>query len=144
MKSSWKTVLIMLVVLVGVFIGAEIYKAWRAGTTAVKDLLLAPWNTLKSAWSTASKAAASVASDVSAAAELPQLTQTELQNAQNQESIAASYQPGGTMYNVILATQGQAAADNAAQTAADNAAIELQQAQADSSGWGFGNLYSYL
>jgi hypothetical protein len=147
-KFPWKQIAVIAFLGVGVFIIVEIYKAWKAGTTALGDLIMAPWNALKAGWSTASSAigsaASSVTSGVSAAASLPSLTQTELQNAQAQGGTAASYQPGGTMYNIILATQGQAAADKAAAAAASNAAMEQQQAQADSSWWGFGNLYQYL
>jgi hypothetical protein len=126
------------------FIVWEMFKAYRAGKTAITDLLFAPWNALKAAWTATSAVASTVASGVSAAASLPSITQTELQNAQAQGSTAASYQPGGTMYNTILATQGQAAADAAAASSAANAAAELAQAQSDSSWWGFGNLYQYL
>lgn len=147
-KLPWKQIFIIAGLGLAVFIVWEIYKAWRAGETAIGKLILAPWTALKAAWSAASSAvssaASSVASGVSAAASLPGLTQTELANAQAQGSNAASYQPGGTMYNIIASTQGQAAADRAATASANNAATELAQAQADSSWWGFGNLYQYL
>jgi hypothetical protein len=145
MKNSfWKHLLTIAVLGIGVYVIWEMYKAYSAGKRALTDILLAPWTALKAAWSTASAAASTVASNAAAAASLPGLTQTELSNAQAQGSVAASYQPGGTMYNTILATQGQAAADAAAAAAAQNAATQLQQAQADSSWWGFGNLYQYL
>ncbi len=133
---------------IGVFAIVEMYKAYAAGKTAIKDIILAPWDALKALWSAAGSAATTAAttaaSGVAAAAALPSLTQTELQNAQAQGSVAASYQPGGTMYNTIQATQGQAAADAAAAQASSDAQSELAQAQADSSWWGFGNLYQYL
>jgi len=148
MKKTGHYVLLIVGVGVAVFIGWEMFQAWQAGKRAIADLISAPWRSLKAAWSTATgaatAAASTVASGVTAAASLPGLTQTQLQNAQAQGSVAASYQPGGTLYNMILATQGQPAADAAAAAAAQNAANELSQAQADSSWWGFGNLYSYL
>jgi hypothetical protein len=148
MKIPWKQIFVILTLGIGVFIAWEIYKAWSAGATAISDLIAAPWKALKTAWSATSSAASSVGSTITqgipAAFSLPSISQTQLTNAQNQGSVAASYQPGGTMYNVILASQGQAAADRAAEASAQNAATELSQAQADSSWWGFGNLFSYL
>lgn len=146
MKPIAKQLLIIATLGIFVFIAVEIFKTFRAGKRAISDLLLSPWTALKTAWSEATGAAKNVAdaSGISAAASLPGLTQTELQNAQAQGSTAASYQPGGTMYNMILTTQGQTAADLAAAAAAQNAANELAQAQADASWWGFGNLYQYL
>lgn len=154
MKPHTKHILIALGIGVGVFIVYEMYKAVSAGVTAASDILMAPWNAVKAVWSGASGAASSAASAVSSAAstvannydiasQLPALTQTELQDAQAQGSVAASYQPGGTMYNTILATQGQAAATAAAQTAAQNAATEQQQANADASWWGT-DLFSWI
>ena len=143
-KDFWKHVLTILVLGVAVYVMVEIYKAYKAGKTAISDLLLAPWTALKAAWSSASAAVSNIASGVTAVGQLPSLTQTALQNAQAQGSVAASYQPGGTMYNVISTTQGTDAANNAAIQSANNAAVEQQQAQADASWWGFGNLYQYL
>lgn len=154
MKSQTKHVLVALGIAAGVFIIVEIYKAWQAGTTAIGDLLAAPWNAVQSIWggitgaassagSAVSNAASTVANNYNWATQLPSLTQTELTDAQNQGSIAASYQPGGTTYNMIAATQGTAAANAAAQTAAQNAATEQQQANADASWWGT-DLFSWV
>src|SRR5581483_11320260 len=114
MKKTGHYVLLIVGVGVAVFIGWEMFQAWQAGKRAIADLISAPWRSLKAAWSTATgaatAAASTVASGVTAAASLPGLTQTQLQNAQAQGSVAASYQPGGTLYNMILATQGQPAA----------------------------------
>jgi len=143
-KNFWKHILTIAVLGVGVFAAIEIYKAWQAGKRAIKDLLLAPWYALSAGWSVASSAASTVASNAAAAAALPALTSTELSNAQDQTSTAATYQPGGAMYNTILATQGQAAADKAAAQAQANADIQLAQANSDSSFFGFGNLLDYL
>ncbi|MGH8023181.1 MAG: hypothetical protein ACRED1_06350 [Limisphaerales bacterium] len=140
MKPNIKHILIALGIGAGAFVLYEMYKAYQAGKTAISDLLAAPWNAVKAAWSgvssAASSAAATVANNYNWATQLPSLTQQELTDAQQQGSVAASYQPGGTIYNSILATQGQAAADAAAQTAAQNAATQQQQANADASWWG--------
>ncbi|MGD0744142.1 MAG: hypothetical protein ABSA45_03210 [Verrucomicrobiota bacterium] len=143
-KFPWKQIVTILVLGVGVFVVVEMYKAYAAGKRAVTDILLAPWTALKAGWTTASAAVSNVVSGAAAVTQLRGLTQTALQNAQMQGSVAASYQPGGLMYNLIGATQGTDAANNAAQAAANNAATEQAQAQADASWWGLGNLWSYF
>ena len=128
----------ILVLGVGVFIVVEMYKAYQnfkadiaAGKKTFMDVLLAPWTALQAAWSVAANS--SVGQGVSAAVALPGLETTETNNAAVQQTVAAGYQPGGAMYNSILATQGQAAADNAAVQAQQNADTESAQAVADSS-----------
>lgn len=147
MSSQTKHIFVALALGAGVFVLWEMYKAWKAGAAAIGDIILAPWNAAKAVWTKVSGAAAAagstVANNYSWASQLPSLTATELQDAQNQNSIAASYQPGGATYNMILATQGQAAADAAAATAARNAATEQQQANADASSWET-RLFSWL
>jgi len=148
MKATWKWFLVILGVGIAVFLGYEMFQAYQAGKRAIVDVILAPWRALKAVLFGAGRAVSTAASDVAGAIapviQLPGLTQTELQNAQAQGSTAASYQPGGTLYNMILATQGQAAADRAAAAAAQHAADELAQARADASWWGYGNLWTYL
>jgi hypothetical protein len=154
MKPGTKHLLIALGIAAGVFILWEMYKAWKAGVTAVSDILNAPLNAAKAAWagisgaasaagSAISNAAGTVANNYAIASQLPALTQQEVADAQAQGSVAASYQPGGTIYNMILNTQGQAAADAAAATAGQHAADQLAQAQADSSWWGT-KLFSWI
>jgi hypothetical protein len=148
MKKTWHYILLIVAVGLAVFMGYEMFQAWNAGKRAIVDLILSPWRALKAALTGARRAVSTAAGDVAGVIapviQLPGLTQTELQNAQAQGSLAASYQPGGTIYKIIQATQGQAAADRAADAAAQNAANELAQAKADASWWGFGNLYTYL
>ncbi|HXC34268.1 MAG TPA: hypothetical protein VNV43_00220 [Candidatus Acidoferrales bacterium] len=156
MKTQTKHnhLLTAILIFTGVFVVYEMYKVWNAGTAALSDILLAPINALKAVWtgvsnaasaagSAVSNAASTVANNYAIASTLPALTQQEVSDAQAQGSVAASYQPGGTMYNTILATQGQAAADAAAQTAANNAATQQQQANADASWWGT-KLFSWI
>jgi hypothetical protein len=145
---------IALLIAAGVFVVWEMYKAYQAGKMAISDILSAPLAALQTIWSTITGAASSAGNAVSSAAgtvannyawasQLPALTQQELTDAQNQGSIAASYQPGGTTYNMIASTQGTDAANAAAAAAAKNAATEQQQAQADASWWGT-DLFTWL
>ncbi len=143
-KFPWKQIFVIAFLGVGVFIVVEIYKAWRAGVNDLKSLVLAPWTALKAGWSAASNAASTVAGNAAAAASLPSLTQAELAGANAQLAVSGDYQPGGTIYEQIAATQGQAAADAAAAAATKNAQTQLSQAQSDSSWFGFGNLWNYL
>jgi hypothetical protein len=155
MKSqTTKHILIALVLGFVVFVVWEMYKAYSAGTTAIADLIAAPWNALQTIWSgitgaassasnAVSSAASNVTNDYDVASQLPQLTQQELADAQAQGSVAASYQPGGTIYSMIASTQGTDAANAAATTAAQNAANEQQQANADASWWGT-DLFSWI
>jgi len=143
-KIPWKQIFVILALGVGVFVVVEMWKAYSAGKRAISDLLMAPWTAMKAGWTTASAAVSNVVSGATAVGQLPGLTSTALQNAQAQGSVAASYQPGGTMYNVVQATQGTDAANKTATAAANNAAMQQQQASADASWWGLGNLWSYF
>ena len=147
-------ILTAVLIFAGVFVVYEMYKAVSAGATLASDILMAPLSAIKAVWTGASNAASSAASAVSNAAStvannyniastLPALTQQELSDAQAQGSVAASYQPGGTIYNMIQSTQGTDAANAAAQTAANNAANQQQQANADASWWGT-DLFSWI
>jgi hypothetical protein len=134
-KFPWKQIFVILVLGVGVFALVEIYKAYKAGKTAISDLLMAPWTALKAAAGAVASAVTNSTPVQGAVAltQLPLLTATETTNAAQQGVVAGSYQPGGTMYQAIAATQGQPAADAAAAAAANNAATQTAQATADSS-----------
>ena len=134
-KTFWKQIGLILVLGFGVFAVMEIWKAWSAGKRAIADLLLAPWTALKAGWTTASNAVANSTpvQGIVALGQLPGLEQKQQQDAIAQTAVADSYQPGGAMYNKILASQGQTAADAAASQAAQNAANQTAQATADSS-----------
>lgn len=121
MKPHTKHILIALGVAVAAFILYEMYKAISAGATAIGDIIMAPWNAITGAVSGLSAGASAVAATVtnvqagnSAAAQI-----TQLDNSQ--------YAPGGTIYNQIASTQGQAAADAAWQTVQNNQAVQTSQ-----------------
>lgn len=130
-KFPWKHIFTILVLGVGVYALIEMYKAYKAGKTALSDILMAPWTVLQSWWTQAANS--SVGQGISALASLPGLETTETNNAAAQSAVAGSYQPGGAMYQSIQASQGTAAADAAAAAAANNAATQQAQAAADSS-----------
>ena len=99
------------------------YKAFKLGTsivTAPFDFAKALWNNVSPA---ASSAASAVASDVSAAASIPSAIATsQALDTQLQTTVESDFAPGGRIYEQIVATQGQAAADaNWAKVQADYA-----------------------
>lgn len=49
-KFPWKQLFVILVLGGGVFILWETYKAWRAGVSDIKSLILAPWTAAKKVW----------------------------------------------------------------------------------------------
>jgi hypothetical protein len=121
MKPATKHILIALGIGAGVFVVYEMYKAISAGVTAAEDILLAPWNALKSVWSGVSGAASAVSSTV-ANVSAGNAAATQISALNNSQ-----YAPGGTIYNQIQATQGTAAADAAWQTVQNNQAVQASQ-----------------
>lgn len=121
MKKHWKFILLCAGVAFIAFLVWEIYRAIKAGVTDIAGLY-------KWIFNSASSAVGSVADGVSAAASLPGLVKTGQQldtTITNQNN--TDYAPGGRIYNNIVATQGQAAADAAwVKVQADDASMTAQ------------------
>jgi len=135
------------------FVGGILFAAWsiiRAvfvnGERTLKGILLAPFNAAEQVFAgvTALYKKAGDATGVTAAASLPSLTSTETALHDTTQTTAFNdYAPGGRIYNNILQTQGQAAADAAWQSVQDHYATEAAQTSSDSSLWGFGDLFGF-
>ena len=97
-KFPWKQLFVILVLGGGVFILWEIYKAWRAGVSDLKSLILAPWTAAKKVWlslasgvsslvapsPTSSPAALTASLGIDPNSALGQMFQVDAQNALNQ------------------------------------------------------------
>lgn len=132
MKPGTKHLLIALGIAAAVFILWEMYKVWKAGATAVSDILNAPLNAIKAAWSGISSAASSTASAVTSpittlAATVQNVSAGNAAANQITAMNSSAYAPGGVTYNYIAATQGQAAADAAWQSVQNHQATENSQ-----------------
>lgn len=116
-----KKVLIAVGIGVAAFAGYSMYAAFKSGVTAISDILSAPFTALQNEWNAISGAASSVASS---AANISAGNQAAATIATQNNS---DYAPGGTIYNQILATQGQAAADAAWATVQSHEATQTDQ-----------------
>jgi hypothetical protein len=118
-------ILIALLIGVGVYFAVEIWKAYQAGVTAISDLLMAPFTALSNAVGSVTSQVSSTASAISnASASVPAGNAAE---AQITTANASAYAPGGTIYNQIEASQGQAAADAAWATVQSHQAVQASQ-----------------
>jgi hypothetical protein len=97
-KFPWKQIFVILVLGGGVFVLWEIYKAWRAGVSDIKSLILAPWTAAKKVWAslaagvsslvapspTSSPAALTASLGIDPNSALGQMFQQDAQNALSQ------------------------------------------------------------
>lgn len=125
MKPETKHVLIALAIGIAAYFVYQIYQAIQNGVTGFQNLLMAPFNALSSAFSSA---ASSVSSTVSLVANTPaNVAAGNAAAAQITTANSSVYAPGGTEYNQIAATQGQAAADAAWATVQSHQAVQADQ-----------------
>lgn len=122
MKPATKHILVAAGIGAGAYVVIEIWKAWQAGVTAIGDLIAAPFTALSSAVSSATSAVSS------AAATVQNVSAGNAAAAQITTMNNSDYAPGGTIYNQIAATQGQAAADAAWATVQQNQTAQASQA----------------
>lgn len=120
-KAILKEIIIVLTLGIAVYVVYSIYKAFQAGVRDVKGLLTAPFTALSNAYNT-------VTGGVAAVASLPALQQqNQLLDQQLTTMNTNDYAPGGSTYNLIAASQGQAAADAAWAQVQKNLATQESQ-----------------
>lgn len=125
MSKETKHILIALGIGVAAYFVYQIYQAVQNGVTGFTNLLMAPFTALQSAFNSA---AASVSSTASLIANTPaNVAAGNAAAAQITTVNDSAYAPGGTEYNQIAATQGQAAADAAWATVQSHQAVQASQ-----------------
>lgn len=114
MSARAKHLILIAAAFAAAFIIWEIWRAIRAGMTDAKAILFAPYRALAALGNSIVSNAAIAADNAATGLTLPGLiSQSQSLDSQIAAAVGDDYEPGGRIYEKILAQSGQAAADAA-------------------------------